>query len=89
MDALGFLFNIDIRFHSKNSELNILNPNNYHDNFVEHFPAKVNRNLFRKIFANMDGIELLESFQLKYTGDILKKINNILKILELENDPKN
>jgi len=90
IDALGFLFNIDIKNHSKNFELNnTLNTKNYHENFVEHFPVYLNRNPFRKIFANLDGIELFESLQLKYTGDILKKVNNLLQILELENDPRN
>jgi len=89
LDALGFLFNIDIKNHQKNLELNILTIQNYHDNFVEYFPVHINRNPFRKIFANLDGIELLESMQLKNTGETLKKINNILEILEKENDPKN
>ena len=87
--ALGFLFNIDIKNHNKNSELNALTTQNFHDNFVEHFPIAINRNPFRKVFANLDGIELLEYLQLKYTGETLKRINNILEILELENDPKN
>lgn len=89
LDALGFLFNINITNHNKNFDLNSLNTKNYHNNFVEHFPVYLNRNPFRKIFANLDGIELLESLQLKYTGEMLKKVNNLLEILELENDPRN
>lgn len=89
LDALGYLFNIEIKNNHKNFELNNLNVKNYHENFVEHFPVYLNRNPFRKIFANLDGIELLESLQTKYSGNILKRINNLLEILELENDPKN
>ncbi len=88
IDALGFLFNIDIRNQNKNFELNLLNIKNYYDNFVEHFPVGLNRNPFRKIFANLDGIELLESLENKYPENILKRIKNLLEILELENDPR-
>lgn len=87
LDALGYLFNIDIRNKNKNLELEHLDVMNYHYIFHENFPVIINRNPFRKLFANLDGLELFESLQLIYTGDILKRINNIYEILELENDP--
>lgn len=87
LDALGYICNIDVNRKNSNFDLKILTIENNRNNFVDYFPQKINKNTIRKIFANMEGIELLQSFEIKYSGFICEKLVNLIKILESENDP--